>query len=252
MTAVVSFSDLKRVCGNCSLRELCLPYGISATDLKQLEQMVQRLSPIARGKLLFRQGDPLRSIFAIRMGSVKSVTVAEDGAEQITGFHFPGELVGFDAIAADVHDCSVVALEDTSVCEIPFDRLDELSGSVPGLRRQLMRLLSREIQQDQQMLLLLGKKGSEARLAAFLLSLSSRFVGRGLSASRFHLSMSRGEIANYLGLAMETISRLLARFQQDGLMMVDGREVTLLDLPRLHVVADMGGEGGGLTRRREG
>ena len=252
MIAVIPFGELKRACGNCSLRELCLPYGIGESDLRQLEQLVQRRSPVARGKRLLGQGDPLRSIFAIRTGSVKSVTVGEDGAEQITGFHFPGELVGFDAIAADVHDCSVVALEETSVCEIPFDRLDELSGSVPGLRRQLMRLLSREIQQDQQMLLLLGKKGSEARLAAFLLSLSSRFAGRGLSASRFHLSMSRGEIANYLGLAMETISRLLARFQQEDLIAVDGREVVLLDLSRLHVVADMGSEGGGFTRRREG
>lgn len=239
MTEIVQFRELKRACGNCSLRELCLPYGIDQADLRLLEDLVQRLPPKIRGKALFVQGDPLKSIFAIRTGSVKSVTLGADGAEQITGFHFPGELVGFDAIAGEFHDCSAVALEDTSLCEIPFERLDELSGQVSGLRRQLMRLLSREIQQEQHLLLLLGKKGAEARLAAFLLSLSSRFAGRGLSPTRFHLSMARGEIANYLGLAVETVSRLFARFQQDDLIAVDGRDVTLLDLPRLHAVAEL-------------
>jgi CRP/FNR family transcriptional regulator len=239
MNGIFQLKDFKRACGSCSLRELCLPYGIGEDELSRLEHLVQRMPPVQRGGYLFRQGDPLHAIFAIRTGSVKSITLGADGVEQITGFHFPGELVGLDAIAGDVHDCSAIGLEDSSLCEIPFAQLDELSGRLPGLRRQLMRLLSREIQQDQQLLLLLGKKSAEARLAAFLLSLSRRFAHRGLSSSRFHLSMARGDIANYLGLAVETVSRLLARFQQDGLIAVDGREMTLLDLPRLHAVAEV-------------
>jgi CRP/FNR family transcriptional regulator len=234
MNAIFQLKDFKRACGTCSLRELCLPYGIGKEDLSRLEQLVQRIPPLQRGQRLFRQGDPLKSIFAIRTGSVKSTTLGPEGIEQITGFHFPGELVGFDAIDGDVHDCSAITLEDSSLCEIPFDQLDELSGRVPGLRRQLMRLLSREIQQDQQLLLLLGKKNADARLASFLVSLSGRFARRGLSATPFDLSMSRGEIANYLGLAVETISRLMARFQQDGLIAVESRAVTVLDLARLH------------------
>lgn len=251
MSSVFHLKDFKRACGSCSLRELCLPFGIDEVDLKRLEDLVQRLSPMPRGKKLFRQGDPLKSIFAIRTGSVKSLTLNMDGVEQITGFHFPGELVGFDAIAADAHDCTAIVLEDTSLCEIPFERLDELSGRVPSLRRQLMRLLSREIQQDQQLLLLLGKKSAEARLAAFLLSLSRRFARRGLSSSQFHLSMARGEIANYLGLAVETVSRLLARFQQDELIAVDGREMAILDLPRLHAVAEVAMESDAVGIPRE-
>lgn len=239
MNAIFQVKDFKRACGTCSLRELCLPYGIGEEDLGRLEHLVQRMPPVHRGAHLFRQGDPLKAIFAIRTGSIKSITLGADGAEQITGFHFPGELVGLDAIAGDVHDCSAIGLKDSSLCAIPFGQLDELSGHVPGLRRQLMRLLSKEIQQDQHLLLLLGKKSAEARLAAFLISLSGRFARRGLSATRFQLSMSRGEIANYLGLAVETVSRLLARFQQDGLLAVDGRAVTVLNLARLHDIAEV-------------
>jgi CRP/FNR family transcriptional regulator len=239
MNAIFQLKDFKRACGTCSLRELCLPYGIGKEDLSRLEQLVQRIPTVHRGAHLFRQGDPLKAIFAIRTGSIKSITLGADGAEQITGFHFPGELVGLDAIAGDIHDCSAIGLEDSSLCAIPFGQLDELSGHVPGLRRQLMRLLSKEIQQDQHLLLLLGKKSAEARLAAFLINLSGRFARRGLSATRFQLSMSRGEIANYLGLAVETVSRLLARFQHDGLLAVEGRAVMVRDLGRLHDVAEV-------------
>lgn len=239
MSRVLRLQDIKRACGNCSLRELCLPYGIDLEEMARLEDIVERKRPFSRGHTVFHQGESLKAIYAIRTGSVKSHTVGPDGEEQITGFHFPGELVGLDAIADEVHDCTVTSLEATSVCELPFDRLDELCDEIPGLRRQLMRLLSREIIQDQHLLLLLGKKSAEERLASLLLSLSGRFQLRGLSATEFNLSMSRGDIANYLGLAVETVSRMFARFQADGLIHIEGRSVNVLDMHRLKALADI-------------
>lgn len=230
--------EIRRACSSCSLRELCLPDGMSAEDLARLDQIVMRRRPVGRQVALFHQGEPMSSIYAVRSGSVKSTTLAADGGEQITGFHLPGELIGLDAIATGTHGCTATALETSSVCELPFDQLDALSGQIPGLRRQLLRLTAREIQHDQRALLMLGQKSAEQRLATLLLNLSARLQQRGLSATQFRLSMPRGDIANYLGLAVETVSRLLARFQEQGLLQVTGREVTLLDPTRLQLLAD--------------
>lgn len=230
--------EIRRACSSCSLRELCLPYGISAEEMARLDQIVMRRRPVSRQAVLFHQGEPMSSIYAVRSGSVKSTTLATDGGEQITGFHLPGELIGLDAIATGTHGCTVTALETSSVCELPFDQLDTLSGQIPGLRRQLLRLTAREIRQDQRALLMLGQKNAEQRLATLLLNLSGRLQQRGLSATQFRLSMPRGDIANYLGLAVETVSRLLARFQEQGLLQVAGREVTLLAPTRLQLLAD--------------
>lgn len=230
--------EMRRACTSCSLRVLCLPDGMSAEDLARLDEIVMRRRPVGRQAVLFHQGEPMSSIYAVRSGSVKSTTLATDGGEQITGFHLPGELIGLDAIATGTHGCTVTALETSSVCELPFDQLDMLSGQIPGLRRQLLRLMSREIRHDQRALLMLGQKNAEQRLATLLLNLSARLQQRGLSATRFRLSMPRGDIANYLGLAVETVSRLLARFQEQGLLQVAGREVTLLDSARLRLLVE--------------
>lgn len=238
MADVLRLQDVKKACGTCSLRELCLPYGMERADLERLERIVSRNRPVAKGSVVFRQGNRLQAIYAVRTGAVKSYTLDAEGREQVTGFHFPGELVGLDAIATDSHDCTVAALETTSLCEIPYGQLDQLSDAVPGLKRQLLRLMSREIVQDQRLLLMLGKKTAEERMATLLLSLSGRFSLRGLSATQFDLPMSRIDIASYLGLAVETVSRLLARFQNEGLISVDGRRIDLCDLRRLKMMIE--------------
>lgn len=243
-TDVLRFQDIKQVCSTCSLRELCLPYGISEVDLKRLERIVARNRPIARGSVIFRQGDPLAAIYAVRTGSVKSCTVDAEGCEQVLGFHFPGELVGLDAIARDAHDCTVSALETTSLCQLPYQQLNDLSDELPELKRQLLRIMSRELVDDQRLLLTLGKKTAEERMAGLLLSLSERFASRGLSAREFYLPMSRSDIASYLGLAVETVSRILARFQEGRVIAVRGRQVRLLDLSRLKTRIDSAGAAG--------
>ncbi|MVW75641.1 fumarate/nitrate reduction transcriptional regulator Fnr [Pseudomonas xionganensis] len=216
-------------CKDCSLASLCLPLSLNMEDMDALDEIVKRGRPLKKGEFLFRQGDAFNSVFAVRSGALKTFSLSDGGDEQITGFHLPSELVGLSGMDSEIYPVSAVALETTSVCEIPFERLDDLAMKLPQLRRQLMRIMSREIRDDQQMMLLLSKKTADERIATFLVNLSARFRARGFSANQFRLAMSRNEIGNYLGLAVETVSRVFTRFQQNQLLEAEGKEVHILD-----------------------
>ncbi len=216
-------------CNDCSLASLCLPLSLNMEDMDALDNIVKRGRPLKKGEFLFRQGDAFNSVFAVRSGALKTFSLSDSGDEQITGFHLPSELVGLSGMDSEIYPVSAMALETTSVCEIPFERLDELAVKLPQLRRQLMRIMSREIRDDQQMMLLLSKKTADERIATFLVNLSARFRARGFSANQFRLAMSRNEIGNYLGLAVETVSRVFTRFQQNKLLEAEGKEVHILD-----------------------
>ena len=230
---VVTLSKIKIACQSCSLFQLCLPLGLQGDDLERLDGIIKRSHPLKKNNALFHQGDKFQAIYAIRSGSVKTYTIADDGSEQITGFYLPGELVGLDAISEDTHPCTAKALETTSYCEIPFNQLEQLSGELPSLRHQLLKIMSKEITHDANLLMLLGKKTADERLASLLLSLSTRLKNRGFSETEFNLSMSRNDIANYLGLAVETVSRLFTRFQDHGLIKVEGKFVQIMALDQL-------------------
>ncbi len=232
---VVSLRDIKVACQECSLNEICLPVGIGHNDLDRLDSIIERKRPLLRGAHLFRIGAPFQCLYAVRSGSLKTYATSEDGQEQVMGFHLPGELIGLDAIAEGKHPLAAKALETTSICEIPFHDLETLSAQLPGLQHQLLRVMSKEIRDDEQNMVILGQKSAEERLASFLIGLSNRFRRRGFSANQFNLSMSRSDIGNYLGLALETVSRLFTRFQNEGLLRVDRKHVELLDRDRLLV-----------------
>ncbi|XLX42305.1 fumarate/nitrate reduction transcriptional regulator Fnr [Ectopseudomonas mendocina] len=216
-------------CKDCSLAALCLPISLNMEDMDALDEIVKRGRPLKKGEFLFRQGDAFGSVFAVRSGALKTFSLSDGGEEQITGFHLPSELVGLSGVDGERYPVSAQALETTSACEIPFERLDDLALQLPQLRRQLMRIMSREIRDDQQMMLLLSKKTADERIATFLVNLSARFRARGFSANQFRLAMSRNEIGNYLGLAVETVSRVFTRFQQNKLLEAEGKEVHILD-----------------------
>jgi CRP/FNR family transcriptional regulator len=216
-------------CKDCSLATLCLPLSLNMEDMNALDEIVKRGRPLKKGEFLFRQSDVFDSVFAVRSGALKTFSLSDSGEEQITGFHLPSELVGLSGMDTETYPVSAQALETTSVCEIPFERLDELSILLPQLRRQLMRVMSREIRDDQQMMLLLSKKTADERIATFLVNLSARFRARGFSPNQFRLAMSRNEIGNYLGLAVETVSRVFTRFQQNQLLEAEGKSVHILD-----------------------
>lgn len=226
-------------CQDCSISALCLPFSLNLQELDKLDSIIERKKPIQKSQVIFKSGDLLRALYAIRSGSIKSFTLDETGQEQITAFHLPGDLVGFDAIINQQHASFAQALETSMVCEIPFDVLDQLSGEMPKLRQQIMRLMSHEIQNDHRMILLLSKMSAEERLAAFIYNLSQRYSARGFSAKEFGLTMTRGDIANYLGLTVETISRLLGRFKKSNILSVQGKFITIHDLEQLKQLADI-------------
>lgn len=230
---VINIAILKAACQDCSLRGLCLPLGLSEADMRALEGTVKARRKLKKGEMLYRTGDPFRALFAIRSGSTKTSEIATDGSVQITGFHLPGELLGIDAISSEQHPCDVTALENTEICELPFDKLEALARELPGLQRQLFRIMSREIMNEEHQLLMLGRMKAEERLAVFLLSFSERFANLGFSPTDLRLPMSRQDLGDYLGLALETVSRLFSRFQEEDLIRVQGRDVRLISPSRL-------------------
>lgn len=224
---------------SCSLHELCLPRGLHGQELERLDSLVERRGPHHEGDHLFRIGDRFEAIYAVRAGSYKSYTVDSEGREHVLGFHLPGDLLGLDAIYPGHHLCNALALDTATVCVLPYDQLSELAGDISGLRVQIMRLMSKDIAETAT---LAGDYTAEERLAAFLVGLSERFRLRGYSPNEFNLAMSRRDIANYLRLATETVSRVFARFEKDNMIKVDRRAVHLLNLSRLQALCEaMGG-----------
>jgi len=218
-------------CATCNLREVCLPCGLASSDMARLDEVVYTRKRVKRGETLYRCGEAFESLYAVRSGFLKSSVVLEDGRDQVTGFHMAGEIVGMDGIGTERHAADVIALEDSEVCVIPYARLEEF-----GLERQLHKVMSRELVRDQGVMMLLGTMRAEERLAAFLLNLSQRFVARGYSPNEFHLRMTRDEIGSYLGLSLETVSRLFSRFQADELIAVQQKHIRILDTAGLRAV----------------
>ncbi len=229
---------LKVACSSCNLRELCLPVGFSDCEIKRLDALVKTRRSVHRGDTLFRTGGPFTALYAVRTGFFKTRISSEDGRDQVTGFQMAGELLGLDGISAERHTCDAVALEDSQVCVIPFDRLEDLSREFPDLQRQFHKIMSREIVRDHGVMLLLGSMRAEERLAAFLLNLTERLRARGFSESALVLRMSRAEIGSFLGLKLETVSRAFSKFQDDGVLEVKQRHVRVLDAAALRRLVD--------------
>lgn len=235
----IKLSTLKTACKSCKLHDLCLPLGLDLGDVEKLDNIIKRRKPLQKGEYLFHNGNKFTSVYAVRSGSIKTYTESEQGDEQVTGLYLPGELLGLDAIHNAIHPCSAIALETTSLCEIPFDILEELSEKIPNLYHQLFRIMSKEIASDQTLLMLMAQKNAEERLAAFLVNLSIRLKQRNFSETEFYLSMSRKDIGNYLGLTIETISRTFSRFQTEGLLTTQRKYVNILKLDELKAIAGL-------------
>jgi CRP/FNR family transcriptional regulator, anaerobic regulatory protein len=216
-------------CSSCNMREMCLPAGLCPEDMQRIEGLVYARRRVKRGETLFNAGDTFGSIYAIRSGFFKTSVIDGEGREQVTGFCMGGELLGMDGLGAGRYNGTAVALEDSEACVLPFALVEELSRDIRPLQRQLHSVLAREIVRDHGVMMLLGSMRAEERLATFLLNLSKRFVRRGYSSSDFHLRMTREEIGSYLGLKLETVSRLFSRFQTDGLIEVQQKHVRILD-----------------------
>jgi CRP/FNR family transcriptional regulator len=210
------------------LHELCLPAGIDGNDLERLDNAVRDKRTLHRGDMLFRQGDVFHALYVVRAGSLKSFVESPEGDLQVLGFHLPGEIVGIDALSGDHHLCSAQALEHTSICELPYEQLQLVVQEVPALYRQLMRVISREVVAEQHHLVTMGKQQAQERLAIFLRSLADRYGRLSRDSASLNLPMSRSEIANYLGLVIETVSRLFGRMEAAGVLTVERKAIHIL------------------------
>jgi CRP/FNR family transcriptional regulator len=226
--------DALTFCSTCAFSDACLSQGLDKAALGELHVLVEHVGPFREGEHLFREGDDFTAIAAVRAGTVKTYVVDPDGREQVLGFFLPGEVIGLNAIAQAQYPCNAVALDTVMLCRFSFPKMALLATRLPGLQAQLFRLLSQDIGKAA---LLAGDYSAEQRLAAFLAALARRFASRGFSATRLHLTMSRTDMANYLRLAPETVSRVLRRFQDDGLVQVDRRELEIRDPERLLAIA---------------
>lgn len=224
----IRLEALKVACSACNLRELCLPVGLSDSEVRSLDDMVNARRMVKRGEALFHAGENFTALYAVRTGFFKTLITAPDGREQVTGFQMAGELIGLDGISNDRHACNAVALEDSQVCMIPYTQLETLSREFTLLQHQFHKIMSREIVRDHGVMLLLGSMRAEERLAAFLLNLTQRLQTRGFSASALVLRMTREEIGSYLGLKLETVSRTFSKFQDEGVLEVKQRDIRIL------------------------
>ena len=217
-------------CLGCSLRRICMPTEVEDCDAKVLfEKLVASRIRLRKGDVLFRAGERFTALYAIRVGSCKTVALTDDGDEQVTGLHLPGEIIGVEGIGNDVYAGQAVALEDTEVCMLPSERVESLAQRDAGFRHRVYHLLSSAIVRERSASLMLGTMRAEQRLASFLLDLSSRYQMRGYSSTEFVLRMTREEIGSHLGLKLETVSRLFSRFAEEGLIEVQGRVIKLCD-----------------------
>ena len=239
-------------CRYCGIYKLCLPLGLEGADLSLLDSIVRRKAIFKRGQLLFRPGKRFDHLYAIRSGSVKSYLCTEDGHTQITGFHIAGELLGLSALAARRYTCEARALEATSVCVVEVAKFEALAREMPSLQYQMLTIMSRQIRLDEELMLLLGKRTAEEKLAGYLIGLSRRYASRNYSPIEFHLSMSRGDIGNYLGIAEETVCRILARFREEKLITMHRRHIRLTNIERLSAVADVDCIGSGTAGSSNG
>ncbi|MEJ2761268.1 MAG: helix-turn-helix domain-containing protein [Gammaproteobacteria bacterium] len=240
-------------CGNCSMRSFCLAGGLEGGQLEKFESSRGNVRILQNGQHLFRTGEKFTALYVVRSGMVKTMVMAADGEEQITGFYLPGEVLGMDGVGNDSHNATAASLETSSVCVLPFQKLAALGRELPALQQRLWRQTGREIANRQELLLAIGHRDADARIAGFLLSLSVRFKRIGYSATSFLLPMPRHDIGNYLGVTLETVSRVLTRFDKAGLISKDRRNISLTDVAGLSEVCyggNAGMQGAGMPNRR--
>ncbi|MBL8298513.1 MAG: helix-turn-helix domain-containing protein [Rhodanobacteraceae bacterium] len=239
-TSVVELASARHHCQQCSLRELCIPAGVSNEDVNRIDRLVKKRRVVARGEYLFRAEARMARLYVAREGAFKTVTSNAAGEQQVIGFHLAGELLGLDALGTNRHRCDAVALEAAQICEIPLEELHAVAAEVPGLQRQLLRVIGTSVGRDHDHVELMGRRQADDRILLFLHSLSQRFYALGRDGNEFVLPMTREDIASYAGLVIETVSRSFTRLQEEGIIAVRGRRVRLILHERVAAAAHNG------------
>jgi CRP/FNR family transcriptional regulator len=235
---IISFDSAKNKCQYCHAASFCISKDLVDNDLAAFNTLIKRPKPLHKGEQLFQAGDKFDLIYIVHSGSVKSYIESSDGEQQITGFNFSGDLLGIAGLEENHYSYGVEALETSSFCEIPFTLFEKSAHENPELQQQFLCAMSREMTREQKLILLLGKMDSKRRVASFIVAMSARMQAQGYSADNIILTMNRHDIANYLGMAIETVSRLLTQFQSEEILQVAGRHITIINQHRLHAISD--------------
>ncbi len=224
----VELDELRRNCGYSAIADFELPAGLSIADFQTLNTTVRERVPLDRGSILFHQGDSFAALYVVRAGSLKTFVEGSEGDLQILGFHLPGDIMGIGGLINEHHPCSAEALERSSVCELRYTKLQEVSASVPALHHQMIRVISGALVNEQRHMVMMGKQQAQRRVVVFIRSLAGRYARLSRDPLDLTLSMSRSDIANYLGLALETVSRLFTKLESDGVLAVNRKSVRIL------------------------
>lgn len=223
-------------CSACAMRHLCMPQGLASDEIPKLEALICSVRKVRRGEALYRAGDHFDNLYAVRSGSLKTLIVHRDGREQITGLQLAGEALGLDGIANDTHAFSAIALEDSSICTLPYAALKNLCRETVTMQDRLHRLMGDQFNREAAQMMVLGSLSAEERVANFLLDVSERNWQRGYSHAEFHLRMSREDMGSYLGITLETVSRILSRFQKRNLIDAHGKLIRIVDIEGLRAL----------------
>ena len=234
----------QNACAECVLSKLCLPQLFATMPFDLMSAHLNTLvrhnkSVLHRKDNLFHQGADFEALYVVRTGAIKTCLTDSNGDTSVTGFYLPGDILGLDGINTGRHTNSAIALDTTSICALPFATLEKVASQVPDVQRHVFRIMAQEIQVEQRRMLMLSRKNAEQRTAAFLLQLSRHFKQRQLAADSFKLPMSRMDMGNYLGMAVETLCRIITKFERQGLLQTDGRSISDMDLVGLQAVVDL-------------
>ena len=232
---VISADGRKIECTSCGVSSICMPFALTSDELSSLDNITKARRRMRCKDILYHASESLKSIYAVCSGSFKTTVLDNEGREQIVGFFLPGEIVGLDGLCGITPHSIAEALETSTVCEIPLTEFSNLCDTSPGISHTFMAIIRNEITREQQRMMTLGQMGAEARLAEFFLDLGKRFESRGFSATQFNLTMTRHDIANYLGLVPETLSRILGVFHNKGYLEIHKRHIKILDVDSLRV-----------------
>ena len=236
MTQPVSLFNAN--CNECGLKKLCFALGLEKSEILRLDALVKRKPALQKGDTLFHEGQHFHSVYAVKSGGFKLFTHQANGEDKLIGFYLPGDILGVDALSSGQHLSTAIAIDSSSVCEIPFKELERLSLQLPTLNRQLLSMMSKELNDERMHAELLSRKSAEERMALFILWLSQRQAKRGFNNESFRLGLLHRDVALYLGLTPETVSRVLARFSEEGVVEWRQKQLTILQPARLEALSN--------------
>ena len=227
----------KSSCTNCVMGQFCLPHALTNEELDRVSDLVKNRTKLKKNDRLYQHGEKMNAIYNIRFGSLKSEYSTEEGQRQVVGFHLPGDMVGLDSLDTNIHQTTATAMEDSEACIIRFDEFESLSYQIPSIAKHFQRNLSREIGKAYHHVLSLGNDKAQEKLVYFILDLSDRKIFRGSNGLEFELMMGREEIASFLGMQIETVSRTLTKLIKAKLIEVSYRHLKIINMNSLRTLS---------------